>query len=659
MTATTTPSFRVRSFRLLPFQTPTSSRILSARSMSCHALTLGMLSALSLHPGTTLAADQPADTVMQDGVIHTVDAEDSTAQALAVRDGVIVYVGDDTGAEDFIGPNTRVIDLDGKMVMPGLQDAHIHGISAERPQCDLDYQPFSVEDFKSHLKDCLGNPEYGSNNDDWLTVQHWYVQFLTPQGTQVSKALLDELDSERPIIIYDVWGHSALANSRALALAGIDVDTPNPSDGVIGRNDDGTPDGWLYDGAQFLVDEAIPEQPPIDPLESARQGMQALIAEGVTSFQAQSMDRETVATFAELRDRHELPARAHFLIDSGAKSGDELNAFIAELDDMRATYERTQQLPRQVYAWRSQDQQGPRLVAEPGLSIDGVGEIMADGILQAPTQTAALLEPYLVNTGNTKSPHWEPGDKRGEAYIDAETLGTMAARLAESGYQTQIHAIGDRAVRNALNAFAALRGNDGTDDESAGYDQAGDSRPLMSHAELVDSTDHGRFASLGVVPVMSYQWAKPAPDSTDAVKPYLGTERWAGYEPEGQLQAAGAKIAYGSDYPVDPLDHWFAIEAAVLREADWGPEFPRYAGDVNAEQQALSLKDALRGITLNAAYAMHQDDVTGSLEEGKLADLLILDRNLFEIPPEDISDTQVLVTMVGGKVVHQADDSKH
>nr|WP_262983888.1 amidohydrolase family protein [Halomonas elongata] len=124
----------------------------------------------------------------------------------------------------------------------------------------------------------------------------------------------------------------------------------------------------------------------------------------------------------------------------------------------------------------------------------------------------------------------------------------------------------------------------------------------------------------------------------------------------GDLAAAGARIAYGSDYPVDPLDHWFAIEAAVLREADWGPEFPSYAGDLNAERQALSLEAAIRGITLNAAYAMHQDEATGSLEEGKLADLLILDQNLFEIPAEDISETRVLMTMVGGDVVHRAED---
>jgi predicted amidohydrolase YtcJ len=150
---------------------------------------------------------------------------------------------------------------------------------------------------------------------------------------------------------------------------------------------------------------------------------------------------------------------------------------------------------------------------------------------------------------------------------------------------------------------------------------------------------------------MSYQWAKPAPDSTDSVLPFLGPERADLYEPEGQLQAAGARIAFGSDYPVDGLDEFFAVEVAVLREADWGPEFPQYAGKLNADP-GLTLDQALRGITINAAHQMHQDAVTGSLERGKLADLIVLDRNLFAIPRDDISETEVITTMVGGRVVH-------
>lgn len=615
---------------------------------------LGLCSYAALASESTSAnGDAPADLILRGGAIYTVDANDTMVDALAIRDGVIIYAGDDIGSEAFEGPDSRIVDLQGHMVMPGLQDAHIHGVMADRERCDLAYQPLSVQQLQERVQSCLVNPDFGGE-DDWLVVDHWYIQFLTPLGTMVTRAMLDELGTDRPIVINGVWGHSLLANSHALSLAGISADTPNTADGVVGKDDNDAPNGWLYDGAMRLMEDAIPTPPPLEPTESARLGLEALAAEGITTFQAQSMDRDTVAAFAKLRDQHGLALRSHFLIDSGARTGEDLQAFIAELDDIRGAYEKPEAIPLQVREWRPQHVPGPELVASPGLSVDGVGEIMADGILQSPTQTAALLEPYRVNEGSAEKPHWVEGHEHGEAYINSQTLGLMTTQFAANGYQTQVHAIGDRAVRNTLDAFATLRASDGN---ISGYDQAGDSRPLMSHAELVADADVPRFAELGVIPVMSYQWAKPGPDSTDAVKPWLGEDRWAGYEPEGELATAGTRIAYGSDYPVDPLDHWFAIEAAVLREADWGPDFPRYAGNLNAERQALSLHEALRGITVNAAYAMHQDDITGSLEPGKLADLIVLDQNLFQVPAEDISDTRVLMTMVGGEVVHRTQDT--
>jgi len=271
-------------------------------------------------------------------------------------------------------------------------------------------------------------------------------------------------------------------------------------------------------------------------------------------------------------------------------------------------------------------------VARPGISIDGV-KLFLDGVVQAPAQTAALLEPYLV--------HGRPGPSRGELYLDNPRLGRLLRGFERRGYQAHVHAIGDRAVRVTLDAVQAMRRADGMRD----------SRPSIAHAELVAKPDLRRFRDLRVQPVMSYQWAKPAPDSTDSVVPYLGAERVEQYEPEGQLQAAGARIAFGSDYPVDGLDEFFAIEVAVLREADWGPAFPQYAGRFNHDP-GLTLDQALRGITINAAHAMHQDAVTGSLERGKLADLIVLDRDVSAIPPDAISETSVELTMVGGRVVY-------
>lgn len=630
------------------------------------ALALVVVGALIAPLGVAapVGAATGVDTVLRNGYVYTVDDKNTVAQAVAIDDGVIVYVGNDRGVRGFIGPGTKVIDLDGRMVMPGLQDAHVHGITVGHPLCDLDYLPLTVEEFLGRIGQCLQNPEFGAAPDDWLEVDNWYIQFLRPPGTEVSKETLDALDTQRPIIVRSVFGHAALANSRALEAAGITADTPNPPGGVIDRDENGEATGWLYDGAQGLVRDAIPPKPPVDPVEAARRGMEVYAKEGITSFYAQGTGRQTVETFGRLRDQGGLTARAHFAIGADPATGKELAGLVDRLDTMRDELERPDQIPRQVRAWRPGHQRGPRVVAEPGVSIDGIAELSLDGISQYPAQTAALLEPYWVNTGTEENPNWEPGDNRGELYITPEVFTEMATTLDRSGYQIQTHAIGDRAVRVALDGFEAMReagrGHGQGDGQGHGYGQGGnrgnghgvDSRPSISHAEIVHPDDFGRFEELGVVPVMSYQWAKPGPDSTDAVKPYLGPTRWDRYEPEGQLYAAGAKIAFGSDYPVDPLDEFFALEVAVLRQADWGPDFPSYAGTLNADP-GLSLPAAIRGMTINAAYAMHQDEVTGSIERGKLADLLILDQNLFEVPPDDISETKVLLTMVGGDVVYR------
>lgn len=586
------------------------------------------------------AAPPAADTVLHGGYIYTVDRHDRVVSALAVRDGEIVYVGRDSGVRRYVGPRTRVIDLAGRMVMPGLHDGHIHGITVGNPTCDLEYQPLTVEEFQARITTCLGDPQYGAEPDDWLPVRGWYLQFMRPRGIQPTKALLDGLDTERPIAVSSTDGHSTLANSTALRLAGITRDTPDPEGGVIERDADGEPTGLLQDSAQGLVRRAMPPPPEIDPVEAARGGMERFSQEGITSFFVPGTGAETVETFQRLRDAGGLTARAHFALSVSAEDAARPQQTAERLAQLRAGLERPDEFPRSVRKWRPGPQRGPRLVAEPGVSVDAA-KLYLDGVLQYPAQTAAVLEPYLVNTGTEDDPNWVPGQRRGQLYVDNPTLARLIGELQRRGFQAHVHAIGDRSVRTVLDGVAATR--------KAG--RRFDSRPSIAHAELVDPADVDRFARLGVIPVMSYQWAKPGPDSTDTVQPYLGPDRYRYYEPEGWLADAGARIAFGSDYPVDPFDEWFNLEVGVLRSADWGPEFPEYEGTLN-DAPGLSLSEAIRGITINAAYQMHQEKVTGSLEKGKLADLIVLDQNLFQIPPDDISETDVLMTMVGGKVVH-------
>ena len=592
-------------------------------------LILALAAVLVLAPAATAAAAKPADRVLRNGSIHTVDARDSVREALAVRDGEIVYAGSDAGVRRFIGKRTKVTDLRGRMVMPGLHDGHIHGITEAADACSLNYEPLTVAELTARLQACL-DATPGEEPGGWLQASSWYQQFVLPAGTVVTREVLDGLRTQRPIVVSSSDGHTSLVNSRGLALAGITAATPDPANGRIEHDAAGEPNGLLQDGAQRLVSALLPA-PTGDPVDEARRGMQRFAREGITSFYVPGfVGADGIAAFAKLRKAGGLTARAHFAIGAFTPGADTVASLSRTGDRLRKRFET--RLPRSVRAWRPGRERGPRLVPEPGISIDGI-KLVLDGVVQAPAQTAALLEPYLVDG--------LPGPSRGELYLDNPQLGRLLTGFERRGYQSHVHAIGDRAVRVTLDAVQAMRKADGMRD----------SRPSLAHAELVAKPDLRRFADLRVQPVMSFQWAKPAPDSTDSVVPYLGPERVEQYEPEGQLQAAGARIAFGSDYPVDALDEFFALEVAVLREADWGPAFPQYAGRFNADP-GLSLRQALRAITIDAAHSMHQDRVTGSLERGKLADLIVLDRDLFAIPADDISETDVEMTMVGGRIVH-------
>jgi hypothetical protein len=265
-----------------------------------------------------------------------------------------------------------------------------------------------------------------------------------------------------------------------------------------------------------------------------------------------------------------------------------------------------------------------------------------DGVLQAPAQTAGLLEPYLQDRGTGAHPRFVPGSKSGDVYFSPDLLTPLLEALARAGIEPHIHAIGDRSVRQALDAIEAMRKSVPNPDL----------RVAMAHEELVDAQDLPRFAALNVIPVMSFQWAKPGPDSIDAARDYLGPARFAHMEPEGSLNAAHARIAYGSDWPVDRLNEWFALKVGVTRTGD--PELGiKYQGQLNRDA-VLPRATALRAITMNAAYALHMDSEVGSLETGKLADLIVLDRNPLQVPAEEIAQVRVLLTTLGGKVVYQA-----
>jgi predicted amidohydrolase YtcJ len=584
-------------------------------------------------PAVAQARVRSADTVLRHGFIYTADRQSDVARAMAVRNGVIVYVGSDKRARAFVGRHTKVIDLHGRMVMPGLQDGHIHGVTND-PQktCDLQAKPLTVDEFRARIRACLADPELHTSTpaarDDFLVASNFYIQFLRPPGTDATKALFDGL-TDRPIIVHTaITGHEVVVNQAALDLAGIDRNTPDPEGGRIVHGPDGNPNGLLTDRAVDLVEGLVPPPPALTKqkeVDLAASRMKDFAREGVTSFFQPLASPDLIRTFYRLRQQHRLTARAHFAPLAGQNNGD--------LAHPKSLYARMQRLRKSVERPR---QAGPRLVAEPGVSVDAVKFFM-DGVLQYPDQTAALFKPYLDEHGNPR----QGPRARGDLFIQGKVLDPVVIAFMRRGFQPHIHAIGDRAVHVALNAFGAAR--------KANRSLERRSRPTIAHAELVDRRDYARFGTLGVTASMGLQWAKPAPDSTEAVKPYLGS-RFGLYEPEYPITKAGGRVSMGSDCCLDPFDEWFDLEAAILRKADWGPDFPEFAGRVNA-LPGLSLKDAIRVVTINGAYQMHQDRVTGSLERGKLADLVVLNQNIAKVRRDDISKTDPVMTMVGGKRV--------
>jgi predicted amidohydrolase YtcJ len=619
------------------------------------AVPLGAAANNSADRNSAAKAAKPADTVLTNAFVYTVDKRNRTAEALAIRNGTIVYVGSDKGADRFIGRGTRVMDLDGRMVMPGLHEGHIHDVTKPaQPTCDLEGVPLTVPEFQARIQACLDDPELHTAEpgapDDFLVVSNFYMQFLRPGGTQPHKSMLDALGTDRPIFAPGIFGHTYLVNQNALDLAGITRDTPDPDGGRINHDPDGEPNGLLEDTAADLVTQHIPPPPRLSAKEEvrlAKSRMNDFAREGITSFFVPGAPAEpaTLKTFNALQDAGGLTARAHFALPTSFADLRKPAPMYARLAEQRKKFEDPDEISRSVRSWRPGKQRGPKLVPEPGVSIDGA-KIFLDGILQAPGQTAAVKEPYLENVGTVEDPVYatrtDPG-AFGELYADIDVLGPAVAGLERHGFQSHIHAIGDKAVEVALDAFLHAKRKNGTTLERRAHE-------TIAHAELVHPDDYRKFGTAGVTASMGLQWAKPAPDSTEAVKPYMSGNRFDLYEPTVPITEAGGRVSLGSDCCVDPFDEWFSLEVAILREADWGPESPEFEGKLNA-LPGLPLKETIRAATIHGAYQMHQEKVSGSLEKGKLADLVVLNQNITQIPAEDISNTDVLMTIVGGQRV--------
>jgi len=575
------------------------------------------VAALALTPSAASAAPKPADRVLRGGTIRTFDAQSSVVRALAIRNGRIVYAGGTRGVRRFIGKGTRVQNLRGRTVMPGLSDAHIHVLAGGQQllNCNLEYAALTVERFQSRIQTCLDKNDSAGPNE-FLQVVNWYRQAMLPPGTDATKATLDALKTERPIIVASSDGHTTLVNSKALQIAGITAATADPPSGRIEHDAHGEPSGILEDAAGGLVESKVPAPTAQDTRDALEAALKSLAADGVTAVGHQIATRDALAAYRALRRQGKLTLRVNAAPDvSVTEAAKDASAAVKRLLRLRSRYETGPLRPR------------------PGIRVRAAGELFQDGVLQAPAHTASLLAPYFDDQGNPTS------DAGPAPYWPDPTMRNLLVRLAKAGFTPQVHAIGDRAVRATLDDYAAVRQRVG-----------GKPRLSIAHAELVDPADYGRFKSLDVTPVMSFQWGKPAPDSIEAAKVFMGPERFDRMEPEGRLQDAGARVAFGSDWPVDALSEFFAVEVGVTRSND---PASGYEGRLNSDP-GLSRTEAFRAITANSAYEMGTEKRTGSLERGKFADYIVVAKDPMKVPATAISKTKVLRTVVGGRTVFRA-----
>jgi predicted amidohydrolase YtcJ len=574
--------------------------------------------------GAQVAGNGPAELAYRNGVIFTADSHHQNAEALAIRGGRIVYVGDERGLAPFVGATTTTVDLHGRFLMPGLIDGHVHPLEAgmQLLKCNLNYESLTVGELQQRVQACLDQSSSKDPNA-WLEVVNWFQESMRPAGVKTNRATLDVLKTTRPIIVRSSFGHTVLANTRALKLAKIAAGTPDPAGGKIWRDAAGEPTGLLEDAAFAVFFTLLPKPTPTDNLAGAVAALKAMNQQGVTSFLDAVAPEQDITAFAAARQAGKLTARAHFAPPIEPSEAGKPDPALAR-----------------VVALAKRHDEG-KISRTPGITVRNA-KLFLDGVIAAPAFTGAMREPYFVNSGTAAKPDWGPGPSRGPAvYFPADALATILVGLGRAGIDPHMHADGDGAVHAALDGIAALR-------KSL---PAADIRPAIAHDEIVDPKDFARFKQLNTIPVLSMQWEKPAGDTLGLIN-YFGPARMKIIEPAGLLSAAGARVAFGSDWPVDKLDEWFALRVGVTRTnaADAPAEFRGRLGD----DPGLSREAALLAATINAAYELHEDDATGSLQVGKFADLIILDRNPLKVAAEEIAKTQVLETIVGGQVVYKA-----
>ncbi|HEY7847168.1 MAG TPA: amidohydrolase [Candidatus Limnocylindria bacterium] len=516
------------------------------------------------------------------------------ADGLAIAEGRISAIGRAHDVRELAGRGTRVVSLDGQTVLPGFIDAHVHPIDGGMTsmECDL-YSVIGAEAYDPVIA------AYAAAHPDrpWITGGGWSMSDF-PGGTPRREAL-DALVPDRPVMLYNRDGHGVWVNSLALERAGVNASTPDPADGRIERDPDGMPTGMLQEGAIDLVADHVPPARHADLVAGLLEGQRLLHALGITGWQDAIVRTEGQAAYAAARQAGQLTARVR----------------LALLWDSRRGLEQVDELVER------------RQAAEADGLVAGSVKLFVDGIVE--NRTAVMVEPYLEADGR-------PGDSCGIPMIEPALLAEAVAALDRHGFQCHFHAIGDGAVRLALDSIEAARRANGD----------GDHRHHIAHIEVIHPDDIGRFAAISAVANMQPFWAMDETQMRDLRVPVLGSERARWQYPFRSLLDTGALLAGGSDWPVTTPDPLLEIEVAVTRT-----DTDHRDGPALFPEERLTLDEALAAFTLGSARVNHRDAETGSLEVGKQADLAILDRDLRALEAGPLGEANVVATLVGGAVV--------
>ncbi len=574
----------------------------------CLLLTVALTMALACAPASD---EEPADLVIHNGKVVTVNEALPEAEAVAARDGRIVFVGSSVDAQAFIGPDTEVIDLDGKLLIPGFMEGHAHFMGIGNAMLNVNLMgTTSYQEVIDRVAAAAADAEPG----EWIVGRGWHQSKWDPlpertvRGFQTHHAL-SEVTPDNPVYLSHASGHASFANALAMELGGIDRNTPQPEGGEIIKDENGDPTGIFVERAGRGIGRARAEAESgmTDDDRVARRWRQLeladqeVISNGITSLHDAGSGEGTINFFKEAIDQNRLNVRLYVML-SGGIDGSDPNW----QEDYIDTLERVRTIG----------------YGDDMLTVRSI-KMMMDGALGP--RGAWLLEPYEDDVHNS-------GHNTGSI----EAMNTVANLALENDYQLCIHAIGDRGNQEVLDIYQQAY--------EAHPEGATDARFRIEHSQILDETDIPRFAELGVIASMQGIHC-----TSDA--PYVPARLGDARSEEGayvwqKLMDTGAVVTNGTDAPVEDVSPIASYYATVSRMMPNGERF--YA------DQAMSRLEALESYTINVAYSGFEEDLKGSIELGKLADFVVLSQDILTIPEEQIPDTTVRYTIVGGKVVYEA-----